>query len=84
MSFYFMLTVAVELRGAPFFGWIRDLSVADPLYITPILMGVTMFAQQRMSMSKVKDPTQRMNVDSSFASLSWIARHIIDIHSSSF
>jgi YidC/Oxa1 family membrane protein insertase len=58
MSFYFMLTVAVELRGAPFFGWIHDLSIADPLYVTPILMGVTMFAQQKMSMSKVKDPTQ--------------------------
>jgi len=59
MSFYFMLTVAVELRGAPFFGWIHDLSVADPFYVTPLLMGVTMFAQQRMSMSKVTDPTQQ-------------------------
>jgi YidC/Oxa1 family membrane protein insertase len=59
MAFYFMLTVAVELRGAPFFGWIHDLSVADPFYVTPILMGATMFAQQRMSMSKVKDPTQQ-------------------------
>jgi YidC/Oxa1 family membrane protein insertase len=59
ISFYFMLTVTVELRGAPFFGWIQDLSVADPYWITPILMGVTMFAQQKMAMSKVKDPVQQ-------------------------
>lgn len=59
IGFYGMLTVAVELRGAPFFGWIRDLSRADPLWITPILMGVTMFAQQMMAMTKVKDPVQQ-------------------------
>jgi YidC/Oxa1 family membrane protein insertase len=59
MAFYFMLTVAVELRGAPFFGWIHDLSVADPIYITPLLMGATMFLQQKMAMSKVKDPVQQ-------------------------
>jgi YidC/Oxa1 family membrane protein insertase len=56
ISFYFMLTVAIELRGAPFFGWITDLSQKDPYWIIPLLMGVTMFVQQRMSMSKVKDP----------------------------
>jgi len=59
IGFYLMLTVAVELRGAHFFGWIHDLSLADPFYITPLLMGVTMFLQQRMSMSRVTDPTQR-------------------------
>jgi YidC/Oxa1 family membrane protein insertase len=59
MAFYFMLTVAVELRGAPFFGWIKDLSVADPFYVTPLLMGVTMFIQQKLAMSKVKDPVQQ-------------------------
>jgi len=59
IGFYGMLTVAVELRGAPFFGWIQDLSRADPLYVTPLLMGVTMFAQQMMAMSKVKDPVQQ-------------------------
>jgi YidC/Oxa1 family membrane protein insertase len=56
ISFYFMLTVAIELRGAPFFGWITDLSQKDPFWILPLLMGVTMFVQQKMSMSKVKDP----------------------------
>ena len=58
IGFYNMLTVAVELRGAPFFGWIRDLSVQDPFWITPILMTATMFFQQKMAMSRVKDPQQ--------------------------
>jgi YidC/Oxa1 family membrane protein insertase len=58
IGFYNMLTVAVELRGAPFFGWIQDLSQLDPYRVLPILMALTMFAQQRLSMSKVKDPQQ--------------------------
>jgi len=59
IGFYNMLTVAVELRGAPFFGWIHDLAQKDPLWITPVLMGVTMFAQQRMAMSRITDPAQQ-------------------------
>jgi len=59
IGFYNMLTVAVELRGAPFFGWITDLSMKDPYWITPLLMGATMFLQQRLAMSKVKDPVQQ-------------------------
>jgi len=58
IGFYNMLTVAVELRGAPFMLWITDLSVKDEFYITPLLMGATMFIQQRMAMSKIKDPQQ--------------------------
>ena len=58
IGFYNMLTVTIELRGAPFFGWITDLSQKDPYWITPLLMGATMFLQQRMAMSKVKDPVQ--------------------------
>lgn len=58
IAFYNMLTVAVELRGAPFALWIQDLSVRDPYYITPILMGATMFLQQKLAMTKVKDPQQ--------------------------
>ncbi len=57
-AFYAMLSVAIELRGAPFVGWIHDLSAHDPLYITPILMGVTMFVQQRMTPSTA-DPVQQ-------------------------
>jgi YidC/Oxa1 family membrane protein insertase len=57
-AFYSLLSVAVELRGAPFMGWISDLSARDPLYITPVLMGVTMFIQQRMTPSTL-DPIQQ-------------------------
>jgi YidC/Oxa1 family membrane protein insertase len=57
-AFYAMLSVAIELRGAPFGGWIDDLSSRDPLYITPIVMGATMFWQQRM-MPTTADPVQQ-------------------------
>jgi len=57
VAFYAMLAVAIELRGAPFLGWIRDLSAHDPYFVTPILMGITMFVQQRMTPS-VADPVQ--------------------------
>jgi YidC/Oxa1 family membrane protein insertase len=57
IGFYNMLTVAVELRGAPFI-WVSDLSAPDPIWVLPILMGGTMFIQQRMAMTKVKDPQQ--------------------------
>lgn len=58
IAFYDMLVAAVELRGAPFVGWIGDLTQKDPLYITPILMGATMFIQQWMGTTKVTDPAQ--------------------------
>ena len=57
-AFYAMLSVAIELRGAPFFGWIKDLSQHDPLYITPVLMGLTQFVQTKMTPSTA-DPTQQ-------------------------
>jgi YidC/Oxa1 family membrane protein insertase len=57
-AFYALLSVAIELRGAPFILWIHDLVAPDPYYVLPILMGVTMFAQQRMTPSTA-DPTQQ-------------------------
>ncbi|MEW6319573.1 MAG: membrane protein insertase YidC [Acidobacteriota bacterium] len=57
-AFYSMLSQAIEIRGADFGGWITDLSEHDPLYITPILMGLTMFWQQRITPSTA-DPTQQ-------------------------
>src|SRR4030095_12382830 len=39
-AFYALLYPAIELRGAPFAGWIHDLSQPDPYYITPVLMVV--------------------------------------------
>jgi YidC/Oxa1 family membrane protein insertase len=59
IGFYDMLLAAVELRGAPFFGWIQDLTLKDPYYVTPLLMGITMFLQQKMSMTKGGDPAQQ-------------------------
>jgi YidC/Oxa1 family membrane protein insertase len=57
-AFYSLLSVAIELRGAPFFGWITDLSAPDPSYISPLLMGGSMMLQQHM-MPSTADPTQR-------------------------
>lgn len=49
IAFYNLLSVSIELRGAPFVGWLTDLSAADPYFITPILMGATQLVLQRMS-----------------------------------
>lgn len=57
-AFYAMLSAAIELRGAPFFGWITDLSRHDSLYITPVLMGLSMLWQQKM-MPTTADPIQQ-------------------------
>jgi YidC/Oxa1 family membrane protein insertase len=59
-AFYSMLAVAIELRGAPFVGWIRDLSASDPLFVLPVLMGVTMVAQQKMTPSSADPMQQKM------------------------
>jgi len=48
-ALYEGLMVAIEMRGAPFIFWIQDLSIMDPLLITPILMGITMYIQQKMT-----------------------------------
>jgi YidC/Oxa1 family membrane protein insertase len=57
-AFYRMLYSSMELRGAPFIGWIQDLSRHDPYYVTPILMGISMVVQQKMTPA-AGDPTQR-------------------------
>lgn len=57
-AFFRMLDASIELRGAPFIFWIQDLSKADPYYITPIVMGISMVAQQKMTPA-TGDPTQR-------------------------
>jgi YidC/Oxa1 family membrane protein insertase len=59
IAFYALLSTAIELRGAPFFGWIHDLSVHDPLYIMPVLMGITMVWQQKLAPAAGADPTQQ-------------------------
>ena len=57
-AFYSLLSQSVELRGADFGWWIKDLSEHDPLYITPVLMGLTMFWQQKVTPSTA-DPAQQ-------------------------
>ncbi len=59
-AFYSLLSVAIEIRGASFVGWITDLSVHDPLYVTPILMGITMAIQQKMTPTTADPVQQRM------------------------
>ncbi|KMP12032.1 membrane protein [Candidatus Nitromaritima sp. SCGC AAA799-C22] len=58
IALYHALFFSIELRGAPFLGWVDDLSVADPYYVWPVLMGASMFLQQRLNPS-VGDPTQQ-------------------------
>ncbi len=58
-AFYSMLSVAIELRGAPFMWWIKDLSLHDPLFITPVIMGITQFVQTRMTPQTGGDPVQQ-------------------------
>ncbi|OIQ99079.1 membrane protein insertase YidC [mine drainage metagenome] len=57
IALYWVLLGSVELRHAPFFGWIHDLSAVDPYYILPILMGASMIVQSRLN-PKPADPLQ--------------------------
>jgi YidC/Oxa1 family membrane protein insertase len=57
-AFYSLLSQSIELRGAPFEGWIHDLSTRDPYYILPGLMGLSMFWQQRVTPTSA-DPAQQ-------------------------
>ena len=59
IALYWTFMEAVEIRHAPFFGWIQDLSAQDPYYILPILMGASMFLLQKMSPTPVADPMQQ-------------------------
>lgn len=49
ISLYWVLLGSVELRHAPFFGWIQDLSATDPYFVLPILMGATMIIQSYLN-----------------------------------
>ncbi|MDR5866560.1 membrane protein insertase YidC [Halomonas koreensis] len=57
IALYWMLLESVELRHAPFMFWIQDLSVKDPYFVLPILMGASMFVQQLLNPTP-PDPTQ--------------------------
>ena len=53
-AFYRLLVVSVELRHAPFLGWVQDLSREDPYFILPILMGVSQLVMQKMSATQAE------------------------------
>lgn len=57
-ALYKSLMFSIELRHAPFFLWVTDLADKDPYYVTPVIMGVTMFIQQKMTPSQM-DPMQQ-------------------------
>jgi len=58
IALYWVLLESVELRQAPFMLWIQDMSSADPYFILPLLMGVTMMIQQRLNPTPL-DPIQQ-------------------------
>ena len=58
ISLYWVLLASVELRYAPFALWIEDLSSPDPFYVLPILMGISMFIQSKLSPPSA-DPIQQ-------------------------
>lgn len=57
LSLYWVLLESVELRQAPFVLWIQDLSSKDPLFVLPVLMGLSMWFQQRLNPTPM-DPMQ--------------------------
>lgn len=57
IALYWMLLESVELRQAPFMFWINDLSIKDPYYVLPLLMGASMFVQQKLNPTP-PDPIQ--------------------------
>jgi YidC/Oxa1 family membrane protein insertase len=59
IALYWVLLESVELRQAPFFGWIQDLAARDPYYILPVLNGAVMWLTQKLSPSPGMDPIQR-------------------------
>jgi YidC/Oxa1 family membrane protein insertase len=58
-AFYRMIGGTIELRHAPWFGWIHDLSVHDPYYILPLAMMASTFIMQKMTPTPTTDPTQQ-------------------------
>ncbi|MCC9000630.1 MAG: membrane protein insertase YidC [Candidatus Contendobacter sp.] len=57
IALYWVLVESVQLRQAPFMLWIKDMAIPDPYYVLPLIMGVTMFIQQKLSPAP-PDPIQ--------------------------
>jgi YidC/Oxa1 family membrane protein insertase len=59
IALYWVLMESVELRQSPFMFWITDLSLKDPFFVLPLLMGASMFLQMRMQQQPTMDPMQQ-------------------------
>jgi YidC/Oxa1 family membrane protein insertase len=59
LAMWALLQTSIELRGAPWIGWIHDLTLHDPYYVLAIVMGATSFWQQRLMPSAGADPAQQ-------------------------
>jgi YidC/Oxa1 family membrane protein insertase len=58
IALYWVLLSAVELRHAPWIGWIQDLSAPDPFYVLPVIYAITAYLQVRLSPTPISDPVQ--------------------------
>ena len=58
LALYWVLLGAVELRHAPWIGWIHDLSAPDPFFVLPVVYAITAFLQVRLSPTPIQDPVQ--------------------------
>jgi YidC/Oxa1 family membrane protein insertase len=61
MTFYAILTVSIEVRHTPFIGWVQDLSSPDPYWVLPLIMGVTMMAQQALNSTTTDSVQKKVN-----------------------
>lgn len=59
IALYWVLLYSVELRQAPWLGWIQDLSAPDPYYILPVIMGISMWLQMKLNPTAMMDETQQ-------------------------
>lgn len=59
MALYSLLGHSIELYKAPFMFWIQDLSFKDPYFVLPVLMGIAMFVQQKITPATTMDPAQQ-------------------------
>ena len=58
-AIYRVLLNAIELKGAPWMFWVNDLAEMDPYFVLPVLMGVTMFLQQKITPNTMQDEMQK-------------------------
>jgi YidC/Oxa1 family membrane protein insertase len=58
IALYWVLLSAVELRHAPWIGWIHDLSAPDPYFVLPVIYAITAYLQVKLSPTPIQDPVQ--------------------------